>query len=243
MNRRDLKLVLILVPLALLAGVGSMLVLYRLLRPASSALRFNGFNRVEIPSAPDLKFGTQPFSVSLWLRTTTARKNLTFVSKRADALGDGWGLFGQGENQFLFYAAGCSSPMSSSQNYRDGRWHHLAAVRQNSRVDLFYDSQLVGTGPESCNFLDDHPILIGMDGVRGEHFEGELADVRIYNRALSADEVAVEWNNGNGNTQPVPGLVGGFRFDEGAGDVARDFSGAGHDGKCVNNPVRTRERR
>lgn len=214
----------------------------RLLAPRLSALAFNGSNRVEIRSAPDLEFDTRPFSVSLWFRTTTGRKNITFISKRANAGGDGWGIFGQGDNQFLFYAAGCSSPMSSPQNYRDGQWHHLAVVRQTGRVDFYYDNEFVGSGPELCDFRDRHPVLIGMDGELGEHFDGELAEVHIYNRALSLNEVAREWNDGKGSTRSVAGssLVAGYHFDENAGDVAKDFSGCRHDGVLINSPVRTK---
>jgi hypothetical protein len=246
MQWKDFKLALIITPVVLLAGVISTIILYRLLYPAMlPALRFDRSSRVEIPSAPDLEFGNRPFSVSLWLRTTTSQKNVTFIAKRASALGDGWGIFGQGDNQFLFYAAGCASPMSSPQNYRDGQWHHLAVVRHEARVDLYHDSQLVGSGPERCSFLDHHPISVGMDGERGEHLEGELAEVRIYNRALSPAEVAAEWSQGKGSSQSAaaPGLVAGYHFDEDGGGVARDFSGAGHDGALINNPERTKDRR
>jgi hypothetical protein len=206
---------------------------------AVSALVFDGSNRVEIRSAPDLEFGLRPFTVTLWLRTTTARKNITFVSKRANALGDGWGLFGQGDNQFLFYSAGGASPMSSPQTYRDGRWHHLAAVRHDARVDLYYDGRLVGSGPEHSDYQDQHPILIGMDGQGGEHLEGEVAEVRIYSRALDGGAVAAQWNNGKPDQASgvEAGLVAGYHFTEGAGAVAKDFSGYGHDGFLVNGPI------
>ena len=227
--------------------VSSLMLIYlpKLMHPTLPALTFNGSSRVEIPSAEDLEFGQRPFSVSLWFRTVTAQPNITFITKRTSALGDGWGIFGQGDNQFLFYAAGCASPMSSPQNYRDGQWHHLAVVRHDSSVDIFYDAQHVGSGPENCNFLDHYPILIGMDGERGQHFQGDLGEVQIYSRALAQDEIAGEWNNGDRRraSEARPGLVAGYRFDEGSGTVARDYSGAGHDGALVNSPVRTQNLR
>jgi hypothetical protein len=206
---------------------------------AVPSLLFDGSNGVEIKSTRDLEFGLQPFTVSLWLRTTTARKNITFISKRADALGDGWGLFGQGDNQFLFYAAGGASPMSTPQDYRDGRWHHFAAVRHDSQVDLYYDGRLVGSGPEHCNFQDHHPIVIGMDGQGGHHLEGAVAEVRIYSRAMNQDDVARQWNDGkpDPHSGSEAGLVAGYHFAEGTGAVAKDFSGSGHDGVLVSDPI------
>ncbi|MCI0745323.1 MAG: protein kinase [Verrucomicrobia subdivision 3 bacterium] len=221
--------------------------LIRVVRPPLlPAVAFNGSSRVEIPSSKNLEFGRQPFSVSLWLRTTTRRKNITFMAKRRNAKTDnGWVIHGQEGNQFVFYAAACSQIISSPQDYRDGRWHHLAVVRHDSRVDIYFDSQLVGSGPESCNFQDDHPIYIAMDGLGGDHYQGELAEVCIYNRPLNEDEIADEWNNGQRRktSVPGPGLVAGYRFDEGTGPVARDFSGAGYDGVFINHPIRSAKTR
>ena len=39
-------------------------------------------------------------------------------------------------------------------------------------------------------------MSIGVDG--GSYFNGSLDDVRIYNRALSADDIAMLYNGGNG---------------------------------------------
>jgi hypothetical protein len=243
---KDFKLALILTPLLLLAGVITLLVFYRALTPAvMPALRFDGSNRVEIASTPMLEFGTQAFSVSFWFRTTTTNKNITFPPKRASAAGVGWGIFGQGDNQFLYYAAGCSSPMSSPQNYRDGRWHHLAVVRNVGRVEIRYDGVLVGSGPERCDHRDQNPLLVGMDGELGHHLEGEVAELHLYNTALTPEQLAAEWNDGKGSRKSVAGssLIAGYHFDEVSGDLAQDFSGAGHNGVLVNQPLRTRERR
>ena len=213
---------------------------------ALPAIAFNGASRVEIPSSKDLEFGRRPFSVSLWIRTTTRQENITFVAKRKDAKVDnGWSICGQGQNRFVVYAAACTYVVSSSRDYRDGKWHHLAVVRHDSRVDIYYEGQLVGSGPESCNFQDNHPIYIAMDGLGGDHFQGELAQVCIYNRALHQDEIDGEWNNGQRRKTWVAGagLIAGYRFDEGAGVVARDFSGNGHDGVFVNHPIRSAKTR
>jgi len=228
------------------AVVASLILVWKGMSPQLPAVAFNGFNRVEIPSSKDLEFGRQPFSVSLWLRTTTRQENITFVAKRRNAKTDtGWSICGQEDNQFIVYAAGCTYIKSSPQHYRDGRWHHLVVVRHDSRVDIYFDAQLVGSGAESCNFQDDHPIYLAMDGQGGNHYQGELAEVCIYNRALHQDEIDAEWNNGQQRKTSLagPGLVAGYRFDEGVGAVARDFSGNGHDGLFVNHPIRSSKTR
>jgi len=60
------------------------------------------------------------------------------------------------------------------------------------------------------------------------HFAGEIDDVRIYDRALSAEEVRRDMLNYH---NPVKnGLVGWWRFEEGTGLTAHDKSGNGNDG-------------
>ena len=97
----------------------------------------------------------------------------------------------------------------------------------------------VGSGGTQCSHDDNNPIRIGMDGDGDAwHFEGEISEVHFYGRALGRDEVAEEWNNGQGLTGPVAGggLIAGYHFDEGQGSTARDFSGNHHDGMLINNP-------
>ena len=72
----------------------------------------------------------------------------------------------------------------------------------------------------------------------GWHFDGDMAEVHFYNRALNNDEITSEWNSG----QPIKGkvigegLVAGYHLGTGA-DSTADFSGNGPDGKWIGNPT------
>lgn len=209
-----------------------------------TSLQFDLSRRVEIASDPALQFGAGPFTISFWFRTTSKQKYLTFICKRENTMGDGWIIHGQENNTFLFYSAGCASPTSSPQQFRDGQWHHLAFVRSGTTLTIFYDDQQVGSGPNTCNYVDRHPIRIGMDADEGWHFDGDLAELHLYNRALSPAEIAEEWNQGKPRKTAVPagGLVAGYHFDEHAGNEALDFSGYGHHGGLIRSPVPVGER-
>src|SRR5258706_232298 len=80
-------------------------------------------------------------------------------------------------------------------------------------------SQQIGSGPDTCDHNEVHHLRLGMDADQGWHFEGELAEVHIYNRALSDPEIALEWNDGKGRKTAVPGgeLVAGYRFEDSSG--------------------------
>ena len=111
-------------------------------------------------------------------------------------------------------------------------------------MNIFYDSRLVGSGPDPCNHNDKHAIRIGMDGDKGWHFDGELAEVHFYNRGLNTAEVAEEWNNGKGLKKAVAagGLVAGYHFAEQNGTAATDFSGNGHQATLIRSPKPVGER-
>lgn len=70
-------------------------------------------------------------------------------------------------------------------------WRHVAAVKQGGLLRLYVDGKPVA---ESAKFdaakfdlNSDAPLLIGAGA--GDYFRGDLSDVRLYRRALSAAEV------------------------------------------------------
>ncbi len=70
-------------------------------------------------------------------------------------------------------------------------WHHIAAVRSADRLTLFVDGEQVAQTPRfdaSGYQLENRvPLRIG-SGTNGT-LHGRLADVRIYRRALAAEEI------------------------------------------------------
>lgn len=207
---------------------------------AHHALKFNLSSRVEIPDDPALQFGSSPFTISFWVKTASERPLVSFISKRLNSLGDGW-VVHQDHGQLLFYCAGCASPKSQPVSIRDDVWHHIVVTRAGSLMEFYLDGKNVGSGETRCNHYDSNPIRIGMDGDGDSwHFEGEISEVHFYRRSLQYDEIAEEWNNGQGRTEPVAGggLIAGYHFDEGQGSTAKDFSGNNHDGMLINNPER-----
>jgi hypothetical protein len=70
-------------------------------------------------------------------------------------------------------------------------WHHIAAVRNSSSLQLYLDGELVS---ESSTFqatefdlTDAKSLQIGFGAQ--DHFLGEMADIRMYRGALSANQI------------------------------------------------------
>ncbi len=112
----------------------------------------------------------------------------------------------------------------SSITITDTDWHHIVAVR--NAVDkenyIYIDGNLEGSEPyTSSSNLDygSEELNIGwLNLLDGYHFQGSLDEIAIYNRALSAEEVATHYNNGSGLfTKPIQILPAGDSITKGSG--------------------------
>jgi len=133
----------------------------------------------------------------------------------------------------------------------DSQWHHLAAVVPEqcahvNQVVVYLDGVRVtspafayqpGVQPIPTLGLESFdtgsgPLTIG--AIPGPIWDSSLAlkgcvsEVRIYDRALSADEIAVLHSHPARATDR--GLVAGYHLDEGRGTTVTDFSGHGNTG-------------
>ena len=70
-------------------------------------------------------------------------------------------------------------------------WKHLVAMREGGTLKLFVDGKLVAKSssfdPAKYDVSTDQPLRIGFG--QTEYFAGKMADVRLYNRALTGDEI------------------------------------------------------
>ena len=104
--------------------------------------------------------------------------------------------------------AGChdnddpNSPVSASVSlnpYQDGEWHFLAFTFDGNYIKLYVDGRLVneskGHGTGSI-YYEGNVVAIARDGdYDGGYFKGALDEIRIYNRALSEEEIKALYSN------------------------------------------------
>ncbi len=78
-----------------------------------------------------------------------------------------------------------------------GKWYHAAVTYDGTTVRLYINGVEDANWPEasmSAPSADTYQIGCHYSGFR--HFDGVLDDVRVYSRALCADEVAAVYQNG-----------------------------------------------
>lgn len=71
-------------------------------------------------------------------------------------------------------------------------WRHIAAVKKHDRLLLYVDGKLAGASTPFANqdydLDNDAPLKIGFGA--NDHFNGRMSDLRLYRRAVDADEIA-----------------------------------------------------
>jgi hypothetical protein len=117
-------------------------------------------------------------------------------------------------------------------NVTSPEWHMLAGTYNGSEMKLYIDGILTKTTAASGKIsLNSNKLYIGRAAAgfeSGYFFDGTIDDVRIYNRALSADEIQAIMHFKS--TGSEPNLVAYWDFDAGAGQIAADVSGHSNNG-------------
>ncbi|MGI9341198.1 MAG: LamG domain-containing protein, partial [Gammaproteobacteria bacterium] len=109
-----------------------------------------------------------------------------------------------------------------------GRWYHIAAAydTNNDAYAVYIDGlpHKSGTYPTALAVPAANPLSLGTRTGSTNYFDGVLDDVRIYDRFLSADDIADLAAEGG-----YSGPVAHWKLDDGVGSNAIDSVG-GHDG-------------
>jgi hypothetical protein len=109
---------------------------------------------------------------------------------------------------------------------RDGRWHHLAGVRQDGTVRLYLDGRLAGQSEDCAGpfELQGDALFIGRDTRTGSTvFKGDLSRIRLWRRALRQEEIAATVSATQVSTD---GLLAQYLFSAAPGNVFADTAGS-----------------
>jgi formylglycine-generating enzyme required for sulfatase activity len=210
-----------------------------------SAYYFDGIDDIitVVDDSGVLNFGVSDFSLTAWVQTESKESHRYVVAKYKQNEFFGYGLGVTFQVPFAFIADTDSElafiqPIASAlpENSVVGKeWHLLSVTYDRSGPQRVYlDRRLVVASDiraESGAVENLHPLTIGAQS-GGFHFEGRIDDVRVYNRELSAEEVALLYDLEKidtakaSNTNLTNALVAHYTFD---GD-ADDQSGNGNSG-------------
>lgn len=185
-------------------------------------------------------FGSDDFTITLWMKFDSLSGDWWGRTWLGQTQGSGnvpkwYFTFDQTTNKTLLHInnGGGSNISSDSWTPDLGTWYHIVVTRTGGNTYAFYvDGVENGTTSNSATIPNvSQDLWIGRGEHEGVSFDGEMDDIRMYNRALSSAEVAALATNtslGYGRVTRKQasnrGLVGHWSFNEGSGTQAGDFS-------------------
>lgn len=146
-------------------------------------------------TGPDagLPTGAAPGSISLWFRPAPGATNkVLFVYGSGSVTGQARGLWLRDAGTVSFFFR--NNPPDLHAPIPGGvvanRWHHLVGTYDGAIARIYYDGKLAGEIATKINTVPDGTFRIGAN--TNEHsrdFIGQVDDVAVYNRVLTADEI------------------------------------------------------
>jgi Concanavalin A-like lectin/glucanases superfamily/Chitobiase/beta-hexosaminidase C-terminal domain/Viral BACON domain len=144
---------------------------------------------------------TSDMTLAAWIKTSNNSRSEAIISRYAAGGSETGYLFRTDSSGHLevkiggINSAGRSATLvDTGKTINDGHWHHVAAVLTLGQgVSFYIDGSL--SSHENDNISSNSggaALLIGNNGWAdyGNHFTGSMDDVNIYNRALTAAQVA-----------------------------------------------------
>jgi hypothetical protein len=134
-------------------------------------------------------------SVFAWTKIDSQNDWEDVVSKWGDAwvitvdsTSHNWSAF--------IYTASANVQIITNKPYNTTGWHHVGFTYDGDTAIFYYDGVNVKNDTSVGGAIDSSavPIIVGLDNNNNGDWDGQIDDVRIYNRSLSASEVLGLYN-------------------------------------------------
>jgi hypothetical protein len=223
---------------------------------------------IEILDNSIFDFGSNNFSVEYWFRknaTTTGYQHIWGVNKWNSggggagtnewSLGIGNGSSGTGESIIFGLESGSIEyNISISNTPKLYLWNQLVAIRAGAGLSVYMNGALIGTSSPvgmavttPVNNISGRNIRISNSALNNYYSKSDSSIVRIYNKALTPDEVKQNYDATKGRyTDFVPIVTDGLiaNYDPaniisypGTGTLLVDLSGNNKNATLTNGPV------
>jgi len=144
-------------------------------------------------AAGALSGGWASASFAFWVRTSVIDANwVVILSKNFDAGTDSYYIARAGANLYVWLYAATTAPEITVLNvFDDTDWHHIGVSYDGANATAYVDgvAQAPVAGEGVINAGAGTTLRIGARFNDSQYWRGDIAEVRIYNRALTAAEM------------------------------------------------------
>jgi hypothetical protein len=192
------------------------------------ALNYNGVNQY-VNMGNVLDFSTDDITFGAWINPANINQTKMFIGKRQSSgpykqyqlmVGSPESTGNVTDSKKIAVVFYAGDAFSNSQCYRtvndviDGNWHFVLATRRGATVQIYVDGVIaalttVVAGPVA-NVSNPADFNVGFNN-SASYFDGKIDEARVYNRVLSAGEIAALY-------QTTKASVGTLRIHKGVGD-------------------------
>ncbi|MCK5044700.1 prepilin-type N-terminal cleavage/methylation domain-containing protein [Candidatus Parcubacteria bacterium] len=200
--------------------------------PSGHALQFDGNDHIDCGGHLSLNL-TNEMTVEAWIYVATIDGFGYSIMEKAvfekdSRLQYSLYLLSASDARFTVHKGG-SDFFASSDSYPLDTWTHIVGRYDGSEVSIWLNGVKQPITSTVAPPLDsgNDALLFGKSILFNLPFKGIADEIRIYNRALSPEEIT---EHHNGTFSNETGLVGLWHFNEGVGDTTADDSGNGSNG-------------
>ncbi len=142
--------------------------------------------KIDNESAFDI---TNQITVAAWVNITSVPQEWTAIVTKGDSA---WRMSTESAQNAFHFGITQNNKLNGRTTVSSGQWHHVACVYDGQEMKTYVDGKLdvsrSQTGPMGTN---DFPVCIGENiQMKGRCWNGLIDDVRIYNCAISENEIA-----------------------------------------------------
>ena len=187
------------------------------------ALNFDGASdHVDCGSGPSLDI-TGEITIAAWFYPTGSGSStyprIVDKSNGTGGADPGYKLYLRSAENYVFtLSAGGAYPISTLTAELNA-WNYVAFITDGTQRKLFLNGAWQEWNETALPTSSSNPLFIGNSPAGARHFQGMIDDVRVYSRALTAEEVLKAMRG-----LLPPALASAPIPDEGATDVSRDVT-------------------
>lgn len=149
-------------------------------------------SRPEYIVVPDSQAFRGVFTIAAWMYTDNTNRAIAVMSKPyGNSTGNSWQLENL-EDDRVSFSGGSPHSLITTNMVPQMTWVHVAGTWDGTTKRLYINGALARSTMAQVSY-DSHDIYLGADENSGSvalPFDGVLDDLRVYNRVLSAAEIA-----------------------------------------------------
>ena len=157
------------------------------------SILFDGTN--DYVQNSNTSFNYSNISISTWIRRDTTSTTFSVIISKESA-STGWILHIINTNKIYWKINGSDATATTSlSSLTAGVWYYITSTYNGSQLAVYINSVLDNTSNNNSGIVSNSAtIRIGEYQTTGNAFKGNIANIQIYNRALTTTEILQNYN-------------------------------------------------